>query len=204
MHFLPYAVHSDNILAELGQAQILATFFIALVINSSLLVGIKWKYALDIILLTLNLSITALAVYFTFNSFDILKSIPSMGSIYIRSLLTHAKEDEEDNDDDNGLKFTPLEDVDDPELMNNFNDYDLSSQRRDIFDFELQDSPDPYIIVDGDDDGDNDNGGDDDDDDNDSSADGKDRDVHRKQTTQKDYLDSDYYSLSTRFNTPYN
>ena len=127
-----------------------------------------------------------------------------MGSISIRSLLTHAKEDEEDNDDDNGLKFTPLEDADDPELMNNFNDYDLSSQRRDIFDFELQDSPDPYIIVDDDDDADNDNGGDDDDDDNDSSADGKDLDVHRKQTTQKDYLDSDYYSLSTRFNTPYN
>ena len=118
-----------------------------------------------------------------------------MGSISIRSLLTHAKEDDEDNDDDNGLKFTPLEDADDPELMNNFNDYDLSSQRRDIFDFELQDSPDPYIIVD-----DNDNGNDD----NDSSADGEDCDVHRKQTTQKDYLDSDYYSLSTRFNTPYN
>ena len=45
-YFLPYAVHSDNVLAELGQAQVFATFFIALIINSSLLVGIKWKYAL--------------------------------------------------------------------------------------------------------------------------------------------------------------
>jgi hypothetical protein len=43
--FLPYAVHSDNILAELGQAQVFATFFIALIINSSL-IGIKWKFAL--------------------------------------------------------------------------------------------------------------------------------------------------------------
>jgi hypothetical protein len=43
--FLPYTVHSDNILAELGQAQVFATFFIALIINSSLL-GNKWKYAL--------------------------------------------------------------------------------------------------------------------------------------------------------------
>jgi len=74
--------------------------------------------------------------------------------------------------------------------MNDLNDYDLSSQRRDIFDFDLQDSPDPFIIVD-----DNDDGGDSDDKDGD--------DVHRKQTTQHDYLDSDY-SLSSRFNTPYN
>jgi hypothetical protein len=44
-YFLPYAVHSDNVLAELGQAQVFATFFIALIINSSLL-GNKWKYAL--------------------------------------------------------------------------------------------------------------------------------------------------------------
>ncbi len=44
--FLPYAVHSDNILAELGQVQIFATFFIALIINSSILVGVKWRYAL--------------------------------------------------------------------------------------------------------------------------------------------------------------
>jgi hypothetical protein len=44
-YFLPYAEHSDNILAELGQAQVFVTFFIALIINSSLL-GIKWKYAL--------------------------------------------------------------------------------------------------------------------------------------------------------------
>jgi len=59
----------------------------------------------------------------------------------------------------------------------------LSSQRRDIFDFDLQDSPDPYIIVD----------------DNDDDKDGDDS----KQTTQQDYLDSDY-SLISRFNTPYN
>ena len=121
----------------------------------------------------------------------------------IRSLLTHAKKEE---DDDDGLEFTSLEDIDDPEsmrdsrkitansderLMNDLNDYDLSSQRRDIFDFDLQDSPDPFIIVD-----DND-----DDKDGDDSNDGN--DVHRKQTTQQDYLDSDY-SLSSRFNTPYN
>ncbi len=30
-----------------------------------------------------------------------------------------------------------------------------------------------------------------------------DDDVHRKQTTQLDYLDSDY-SFKSRFNTPYN
>jgi hypothetical protein len=77
--------------------------------------------------------------------------------------------------------------------MNDFNDYDLSSQRRDIFDFDLQDSPDPYIILD-------DNDGDDDNKDND---DGEIHDVYRKQTTQQDYLDSDY-SFSSRFNTPYN
>jgi hypothetical protein len=82
-------------------------------------------------------------------------------------------------------------------LINNLNDYDLSSQRRDIFDFDLQDSPDPYIIVDDNDDGADDNDGDDGDDSNDSDE------VHRKQTTQQDYLDSDY-SLSSRFNTPYN
>jgi hypothetical protein len=45
-YFQPYAIHSDNVLAELGQAQVFATFFIALIINSSLLVGFKWKYAL--------------------------------------------------------------------------------------------------------------------------------------------------------------
>ena len=151
--------------------------------------------SLDIILLTFNLSITVLAVYFTFNNFDILKTIPSINTISvksIRSLLTHAK------DDDDGLNFTSFEDIDDhitadshERLMNDLNDYDLSSQRRDIFDFDLQDSPDPYIIVDDNDDDKND----------DDSNDGD--DVHRKQTTQQDYLDSDY-SLSSRFNTPYN
>ena len=157
------------------------------------------------------MSITALAVYFTFNNFDILKTIPSMNSISIksiRSLLTHSKEEEDDDDDNDGLKFTSLEDTDGPEwmhdskkitedsherLINDLNDYDLSSQRRDIFDFDLQDSPDPYIIVDDNDD----NGG------NDNNDDGEIRDVHKKQTTQQDYLDSDY-SLSSRFNTPYN
>jgi hypothetical protein len=44
-YFLPYAEPSDNILAELGQAQVFVTFFIALIINSSL-IGIKWKNAL--------------------------------------------------------------------------------------------------------------------------------------------------------------
>jgi len=156
---------------------------------------------LDIILLTCNLSITALAVYFTFNNFVILKTIPSISTISvksIRSLLTHAKK--EDEDDDDGLEFTSFEDIDDhitadshERLMNDLNDYDLSSQRRDIFDFDLQDSPDPYIIVD-----DNDDVKDDGDKDGDDS-----NDVHRKQTTQQDYLDSDY-SLSSRFNTPYN
>jgi hypothetical protein len=81
--------------------------------------------------------------------------------------------------------------------MNDLNDYDLSSQRRDIFDFDLQDSPDPYIIVDDNDDDDNGDDG------NDNSDGGEIRDVQRKQTTQQDYLDSDY-SLSSRFNTPYN
>jgi len=209
-------------LAELGQVQVFATFFIALIINSSLLVGIKWKYALgnyheiithrlkfhiysfhyffftyipslDIILLTFNLSITALAVYFAFNSSDILKTMDYSVTVKSKlSLQTHSMEE----DDDDGLKFTSLEDTDYPELMyitadsherliNDLDDYDFSSQRRDIFDFDLQDSPDPYIIVD----------------DNDDDKDGN--DVHRKQTTQEDYLDSDY-SLSSRFNTPYN
>jgi len=118
----------------------------------------------------------------------------------IRSLLIHSKEDHDD-----GLKFTSLKDTDGPEWMHDsrkitedsherlINDYDLSSQRRDIFDFDLQDSPDPYIIVDDNDD----NGG------NDNNDDGEIRDVLKKQTTQQDYLDSDY-SLSPRFNTPYN
>ena len=126
--------------------------------------------------------------------------------ISIQSLLNHAKEEEDD-----GLKFTSLEDTDNPELMynsrkitadsqerllNHLHDYDLSLQRKDIYDFDLQDSPDPYIIVD-----DNDDVKDDDDKDGDDSNDGN--DVHRKLTTQQDYLDSDY-SLSSRFNTPYN
>ena len=112
----------------------------------------------------------------------------------IRSLLNHSKED-----DDDGLKFTSLEDTDDPELMynsrkitaefhekliNDLNDYDLSSQRKDIFDFDLQDSPDRYNIVDDNDDDDGDD------------------DVHREQTTQLDCLDSDY-SFKSRFITPY-
>jgi len=187
-------------LAELGQAQVFVTFFIALIINSSLLVGIKWKYALDIILLTFNLSITALAVYFTFNNFDILKSLPTVDMISIQSLLNHAKEEEDD-----GLKFTSLEDTDNPELMynsrkitadsqerllNHLHEYDLSLQRKDIYDFDLQDSPDPYIIVD-----------DNDDKDDDDSNDGN--EVHRKQIIQHEYFDSDY-CRSSRFNTPYN
>ena len=123
----------------------------------------------------------------------------------IRSLLTHSKEE----DDDDGLNFTSFEDIDDHELMhdsrkitadsherliNDLNDYDLSLQRKDIFDFDLQDSPDPYIIVDDNDDGGYENDGDDRNDGN---------EVHRKQTTQQDYLDSDC-SLISRFNTPYN
>jgi len=121
--------------------------------------------------------------------------------ISIQSLLNHAKEDEDD-----GLKFTSLEDTDNPELMynsrkitadsqerllNHLHEYDLSLQRKDIYDFDLQDSPDPYIIVD-----DND-----DDKDDDDSNDGN--DVHRKQITQHEYFDSDY-CRSSRFNTPYN
>jgi len=149
-----------------------------------------------------NLSINALAIYFTINSFDILKSIPSIDLTSIRSLLIQVKEE------DDGLKFTSLEDTDNPELLynsrkimansherliNNFNNYDLSLQRKDIFNFDLQDSPDPYIIID-----DNYNNNDDDDD-----NDNNDLKLHRKQIIQKDYLDSDY-SLSSRFNTPYN
>jgi hypothetical protein len=141
--------------------------------------------------LTFNLSITALAVYFTFNSFDILKNIPSVDLFYMGSLLTHVKED----DDDDGLKFTSLEDTDDPESMHDSRKITADSHERlmhdlndygDIFDFDPQNSPDPpCIIVD-------------DDDDNDGEI----RDVHRKQTTQQDYLDSDY-SLNSRFNAPY-
>jgi hypothetical protein len=79
--------------------------------------------------------------------------------------------DDDDDDDDDGLKFTSLEDTDDPESMhdsrkitadsperltNDLNDYDLSLQRRVIFDFDPQNSPDPpYIIID-DDNGDED------------------------------------------------
>ena len=158
------------------------------------------------------MSITALAVYFTFNNFDILKTIPSMKSISIksiRSLLTHSKgeDEDDDDDDDDGFKITSFEDTDDHELMhdsmkitvnsherlmNDLNDYDFSSQRRDIFDFDLQDSPDPYNIID-------DNDGDC----NEDNDDGEIHDVNGKQTTQQDYLDSDY-SFSSRFNTPYN
>ena len=72
-YFLPYAVHSDNVLAELGQAQVFATFFIALIINSSLLVGIKWKYALgnycNIIIHRLEYRINLFHYFFIFYSF---------------------------------------------------------------------------------------------------------------------------------------
>ena len=107
------------------------------------------------------------------------------------SLLTHVKED----DDDDGLKFPSLEDIDDPESMHNSRKIAADSHERlmhdlndygDIFDFDPQNSPDPPCII-----------VDDDDDD-----DGEIRDVHRKQTTQQDYLDSDY-SLNSRFNAPY-
>jgi hypothetical protein len=140
--------------------------------------------------LTFNLSITALAVYFTFNSFDILKNIPSVDLFYMGSLLTHVKED----DDDDGLKFISSEDFDDPESMHDSRKITANSDERlmydlndygDIFDFDPQNSPDPpCIIVDDDDD------------------DGEIRYVHRKQTTQQDYLDSDY-TLNSRFNAPY-
>ena len=153
---------------------------------------------MDIILLAFNLSITALKVYFTFNSFDILKIIPSVDIFYVKSmgsLLTHVKEDD---DDDDGLKFTSLEDTDDPESMHDSRKITADSHERlmhdlndygDIFDFDPQNSPEPpYIIVD--------------DDDDDDDNDGEIRDVHRKQTTQQDYLDSDY-SLNSRFNAPY-
>jgi hypothetical protein len=128
----------------------------------------------------------------------------------MRSLLFNVKEE----DDVESLKFISSEDIDDPESMhdsrkitansderltNDLNDCDLSSQRRDIFAFDLQDSPDPYMIVDDDDDDDDD----DDNGDNDKNNDGEIHDIHRKQTTRQDFLDSDY-SFSLRFNTPYN
>jgi len=121
----------------------------------------------------------------------------------MRSLLFNVKEE----GDVESLKFIMSEDFDVPEsmqdsrkitansderLINDLHD-DLSSQRRDIFAFDLQDSPDPYDIVDDDDD----NG------DNDKNNDGEIHDIHRKQTTRQDFLDSDY-SFSLRFNTPYN
>ncbi len=106
------------------------------------------------------------------------------------SLLTHVKED----DDDDGLKFISSEDFDDPESMHDSRKITANSDERlmydlndygDIFDFDPQNSPDPpCIIVDDDDD------------------DGEIRYVHRKQTTQQDYLDSDY-TLNSRFNAPY-
>jgi hypothetical protein len=72
-YFLPYAEHSDNVLAELGQAQVFATFFIALIINSSLLVGIKWKYVLgnyyNIIIHCIEFRISSFHYYFIFYSF---------------------------------------------------------------------------------------------------------------------------------------
>jgi hypothetical protein len=72
-YFLPYAVHADNVLAELGQAQVFVTFFIALIINSSLLVGIKWKYALgnyyNIIIHRLENRIYLFHYFFIFYSF---------------------------------------------------------------------------------------------------------------------------------------
>lgn len=46
LYFTPYELHSDNTLAEIGQYQIFATFFIALIINNSLLGGNAWAIAL--------------------------------------------------------------------------------------------------------------------------------------------------------------
>jgi len=104
-----------------------------------------------------------------------------------------------DDDDDDGLKFHSFEDIDDPESMHNSRKITADSHERlmhdlsdygDIFDFDPQNSPDPpCIIVD-------------DDDDDDDDDDGEIRDVYRKQTTQQDYLDSDY-TLNSRFNAPY-
>ena len=45
-HFMPYDLNIDNILAETGQIQIYATFFIALIINNALLTGTEWSIAL--------------------------------------------------------------------------------------------------------------------------------------------------------------
>jgi hypothetical protein len=45
-HFMPYDLNIDNILAETGQIQIYATFFIALIINNALLTGAEWSIAL--------------------------------------------------------------------------------------------------------------------------------------------------------------
>ena len=43
---MPYDLNIDNILAETGQIQIYATFFIALIINNALLTGTEWSIAL--------------------------------------------------------------------------------------------------------------------------------------------------------------
>ncbi len=54
-NYSPYASTNDNILAEIGQFQVFLTFSISLIIKNSLLSGIKWKFALG----KINISITS-------------------------------------------------------------------------------------------------------------------------------------------------
>jgi len=148
-HYAPYARRSDNVLSDIGQFQVFWTFFISLIINNSLL-GNTWKYELDIILITTNLFIAILTVFFTITDLNLLKRIPAISITSITSIL-----DSSNGTDEGGeIHFTSLRDTDDPELLYNsmkiksdaYNEQirmmALSPDREDIYDFEMDDFPD--------------------------------------------------------------
>jgi len=166
-HYTPYAARSDNILAEVGQFQVFFTFFISLIINNSLLFGITWKYVLDIILITSNLFVGILSIYFLIIDFNLLKRIPAITIPSIRSILDPSSRSNNSEE----IHFISLEDTDNPELLYNsmkiesdsynkqIKEIELSQEKDNLFDFDMNDFPDYEND-------DNNNNNDDDNDDN--------------------------------------
>jgi hypothetical protein len=61
-YYAPYTDRQDSVLAETGQFQVFLTFFIALIIQNSLLPGF-WASPLGIILIVVNLSVLYYTLY---------------------------------------------------------------------------------------------------------------------------------------------
>ena len=67
-HFDPYVSDADSKLAELGQTQIVATYFAAVVISAQL-VRRSWNDAMGGVLIALNLSVIILGFYFEISAY---------------------------------------------------------------------------------------------------------------------------------------